>query len=81
MLIHLDLSRSRWWGLVTCKQFDSCQARETGANLDPNHLALVTGIKAGFRHFVFPEVCSLSDLANIADPDQVLRHTASGRTL
>ena len=52
MLIHLDLSRSRWWGLVTCKQFDSCQARETGANLDPNHLASVTGIKAGFRHFL-----------------------------
>ena len=23
----------------------------------------------------------MSDLANIADPDQVLRHTASGRTL
>ena len=31
--------------------------------------------------FVFPKVCSLSDLANIADPDQVLRRTASGLTL
>ena len=31
--------------------------------------------------FVFLEVCSLSDLANIADPDQMLRHVASGRTL
>ena len=31
--------------------------------------------------FVFPEVGSLSDLANIADPDQVLRHVASGQTL
>ena len=27
--------------------------------------------------FVFPEVCSLSDLANIADLDQVLHHAAS----
>ena len=38
----------------------------------------------GFGIFiVFPEVCSLPDLANIADgsrPRQVLRHTASGRT-
>ena len=31
--------------------------------------------------FVFPEACSLSDLANIADPDQVLHHAASGLTL
>ena len=31
--------------------------------------------------FVFPEVCSLSDMANIADPEQVLHHAASGRTL
>ena len=31
--------------------------------------------------FVFPEVCSLSDLVNIADPDQVLRHAASGKTI
>ena len=71
MLIHLDLFRSRWWGLVTCKQFDPGQTRETGAALDPNHLTSVTGI--GYRNYgmgfvifyVFPEVCSLSDLANI----------------
>ena len=31
--------------------------------------------------FVFLEVCSLSDLVNIADPDQVLRHAASGKTI
>ena len=30
--------------------------------------------------FVYSEVCSVSDLANIADPDQVLRHVASGWT-
>ena len=82
MLIHLDLSRSSWWGLVTCKQFDSGQTRETGADLDPNHLTSVTGKGMGSGiFFVFLEVCSLSDLANIADPDQMLRHVASGRTL
>ena len=27
--------------------------------------------------FVYPEVCSLSDLLNFEDPDQVLHHAAS----
>ena len=31
--------------------------------------------------FVIPEVCSLSDLANIADPSQVLHHAVSSRTI
>ena len=31
--------------------------------------------------FVFREVCNLSDLANIANPDKVLHHAASGGTL
>ena len=35
--------------------------------LDPNHFH-------GVIFFVFPEVVSLPDLANIAEPDQVLRH-------
>ena len=49
----------------------------------PNHLASVTGTKAWVPAFSlsFPEVCSLSDLANIADPDQVLNRSASGKTL
>ena len=79
MYIHPCSCTLTYPGLVTCKQFDPDQTRETGADLDPNHLTSVTGIKAwGFRH---PEVCSKSDLANIADPDQVLRHVASGRAL
>ena len=63
--------------------FDSCQTRETGANLDAKSFCLGyrnKGVGSGI-FFVFPEVCSLSDLANIADPDQVLRRTASGWTL
>ena len=83
MLIHLDLSRYRLWGLVTGKQFDPGQARETGVDLVPNHFTSVTGVKAWSLaiFFVFTEVCSLSDLVNIADPDQVLRHAASGKTI
>ena len=46
MLIHLDLSRSRLWGLVTGKQFDPGQARETRVDLVPNHFTSVTGVKA-----------------------------------
>ena len=46
MLIHLDLSRSRLWGLVTGKQFDPRQARETAVDLVPNHFTSVTGVKA-----------------------------------
>ena len=41
------------------------------ADLDPNHYH-------GVIFFVFPAVVSLSDLANDADPDQVLCHAASG---
>ena len=78
MLIHLDLSRSRWWGLVTSKQFEPGQTRETGSDLDPNHLTSVTGIKAWVRHFL-----SLSWGLQfvIADSDQVLHHAACGRNL
>ena len=83
MLIHLDLSRYSLWALVTGKQFDPGQARETGVDLVPNHFTSVTGVKAWSLaiFFVFPEVCILSDLVNIADPDQVLRHAASGKTI
>ena len=82
MLIHLDFSRSRWWGHVTCKQFEPGQTRETGADLDPNHLTSVRGIKVwGPAYSLSSEVCSLSDLANIADQDQVLHYATPGRTL
>ena len=50
-------------------QFDLGQKRETGADLDPNDFH-------GVIFFVFPKVVSLSDLANIVDPDQVLRRAA-----
>ena len=86
MLIHIDLSRSRWWELVTCKQFDPGQTREAEADLDPNYLTSVTGIKAWGPAFSlsFPRfaVChTWRTLQTAADPDQVLRHAASGRTL
>ena len=54
---------------ATCKKFDSGQTRETGAYLDQI-------ISHRLQDVVFLDVCSLSDLANIADPDQVLRHVA-----
>ena len=57
---------------VTCKQFDPGQRQQTGADMDANKFH-------GVIFFVFPEVCSLSDLANIADSDQVLRHAVSSR--
>ena len=86
MLIHLDLSRSHWWELVTCKQFDPGQTREAEADLDPNYLTSVTGIKAWGPAFSlsFPmfAVChTWRTLQTAAGPDQVLRHAASGRTL
>ena len=59
---------------VTIKQFDPGQRRQSGADFDANHFH-------GVVFFVFPEVCSLSDLGNIADSDQVLRKMGSGRTL
>ena len=85
MLIHLDLSHSRLWELVTCKQFDPGQTRETEADLDPNHLTSISGIKAWGLAFSlsFPRfaVChTWRTLQTAADPGQVLRHAASGRT-
>ena len=80
MLIHLDLSRYSLWALVTGKQFDPGQARETRVDLVPNHFTSVKAWSLAI-FFVFPEVCILSDLVNIADPDQVLRHAASGKTI
>ena len=42
-----------WWDLhlVTCKQFDPGQTQETQADLYPNHLTLVTGIKTWDQAF------------------------------
>ena len=79
MLIHLDLSSSHWWELVTYKQFDPGQTRETEANLDPNHLTSVTGIKAWSPAFSlsFPRFAGCQTWRTVqtaADPDQVLCH-------
>ena len=46
MYIHPCSFTLTYPGLVTCKQFDPGQIRKTGADLDPNHLTLVIGIKA-----------------------------------
>ena len=74
VLVGGDLSRA--------SSLTQVRHEKPGADLDPNHLTSVTGKGMGSGiFFVFLEVCSLSDLENIADPDQMLRHVASGRTL
>ena len=54
--LHNDLL-SCWWDVLhELKQFDPGQTRETGADLDPNHLTSVTGKGMGSGiFFVFLE--------------------------